>query len=156
MRRRWWRRAAGAAAVFVGLEVLLTLIDAGPDAVRLALLVGTCTALLGLLLDALGGGEPSWRVEVERPSVWESGDPRLVRYVGVIEAHLAARNDDHALRDRLSVLTDQVLLQRHGLHRDDPRAESLLGPELAAVLSGPARRLRPDDIDRYLTLIEEI
>jgi hypothetical protein len=156
MSGRWWRRVLGAAVVFIGLEVLLTLIDADPDPVRLSLLVAICTALLGLMVDALGGAEPSWRVEVERPSVRESGDPRLVRYVALLEAHLSSRTAEHALRDRLAVLTDQVLRQRHGLRRDDPRAVALLDPVLVGVLSGPPRRLGRAEIDRCLTAIEEL
>ena len=154
--RRWWRRAAAGVVVFAVLEVVLLLADAGPDAVRLALLVATCVGVLGLVLDTLSDGSPTWAVEVERPSVREGGDPRLSRYVNLIEAHLSARTDDSALRDRLATLTDQVLRQRYAVRRDDPRAEELIGPELAAVISGPVRRLSPADIDRCLTRIEEL
>jgi hypothetical protein len=153
---QWRRRLAGGLAAYVVLEVLLTLGEAGPDPVRLGLLVATCTALIGLVLDALNSAEPSWRVEVERPSVRDSGDPRLVRHVGLIEAHLSARTPDHALRDRLAVLTDQMLRQRHGLRRGDPAAGALLGAELPDVLSGPARRLSRAEIARCLTTIEEL
>jgi len=153
---RWWRRLAGGTAAFVALFVLFTLIKADPDPVRLALLVATCTAILGLVFDALGGAEPSWLVEVERPSVRENGDPRLVRYVGLLEAHLSSRTPDHALRDRMAVLTDQVLHQRHGLGREDPEAAAILGPELTALLTGPPRRLSRAEIDRCLTIIEEL
>ena len=156
MSGRWGRRLAGALAAFVALEVLLTLIDADPEPLRLALLVATCTALLGLVYDALNVAEPSWRVEVDRPSARDSGDPRLVRNVGLIEAHLSARTPDHALRDRLAVLTDQVLRQRHGVGRTDPGAAVLLGPELTDVLTGPPRRLSRAQIDRCLTIIEEL
>jgi hypothetical protein len=152
----WWRRLAGGAAAYVGLLVLLTLIKSDPDPLRLALLVATCTAILGLVFDALDGAEPSWRVEVERPSVRDSGDPRLVRYVGLLEAHLSSRTSDHALRDRLAVLTDQVLRQRHGLDRHAPEATAVLGPELTALLTGPPRRLSRAEIDRCLTMIEEL
>ena len=156
MKSRWGRRLVGGLATYAALEVLLTVIDAGPDPVRLALLVATCTALLGLVFDALNTAEASWRVEVERPSVRDGGDPRLVRYVGLLEAHLSSRTPEHALRDRMAVLTDQVLRQRHGLHRDDPAAVALLGPELTAVLTGPPRRLSRAQIDRCLTTIEEL
>ncbi|WP_155992032.1 hypothetical protein [Nocardioides sp. URHA0032] len=155
-RRRWWRRAAAGVVVFAVLEVVLELAHAGPDAVRLALLVATCVGVLGLVLDTLSDASPTWTVEVERPSVREGGDPRLSRYVNLIEAHLTARSDDAALRDRLATLTDQVLRQRYAVGRGDPRAEALIGPELAAVISGPVRRLSPADIDRCLTRIEEL
>jgi hypothetical protein len=138
------------------LEVVLLLADAGPDTVRLALLVATCVGVLGLVLDTMSEGGPSWTVEVERPSAREGGDPRLARYVNLVEAHLAARTPDPALRDRLATLTEQVVRQRYAVHRGDPRAEELVGPDLAAVLDGPARRLSPAEIDRCLTRIEEL
>ncbi|GAA1764097.1 hypothetical protein GCM10009795_008280 [Nocardioides hankookensis] len=156
MKGRWWPRVAGGFAAYVGFEVLLTLLEADPDPVRLALLVATCTAILGLVVDALNGGEPSWQVDVERPSVRDSGDPRLVRYVGLIEAHQSSRTPDHTLRDRLAVLTDQVLRQRHGISRADAGADVVLGPELTDLLTGPPRRLSNAQIDRYLTIIEEL
>lgn len=154
--RRWWRRAGAGLVVFVALEVGLGLAEVGPDPVRLALLVATGVAVLGLALDALSDPAPSWDMEVERPSVRDGGDPRLSLYVNLLEAHLAARSDDAALRDRLGSLADQVLRQRHGVRREDPRAADLLGPELTAVLTGPVRRLSPADVDRCLTRIEEL
>ena len=156
MRRRWLRRAGAALLAFVVLEVVLGLAEVGPDPLRLALLVATTVAVLGLALDALSDPPPAWDVEVERPSVRDGGDPRLGLYVNLIEAHLAARTDDAALRDRLRTLADQVLRQRHGVRREDPRAAELLGPELTTVLTGPVRRLSPADVDRCLTRIEEL
>ena len=156
MRGRWGRRAAGGLVVFVALEVVLELVHAGPDAVRLALLVATCVGVLGLVLDALSDPGPSWTVEVEAPFSRDREDPRLARYLNLVEAHLTARSDDSALRDRLGVLADQVLRQRHGLTLDDPRADELLGPELVAVIAGPPRRLGLAEIDHCLTRIEEL
>ena len=78
------------------------------------------------------------------------------RYVGLLEAHLSARSDDAALRDRLGALTDQVLRQRHGIRLDDPRASELLGPDVADVLAGSPRRLGLAEIDRCLTRIEDL
>lgn len=154
--RRWWRRAAAGLIVFAGLEIGLGLAGVGPEPLRLALLVATSVGVLGLALDALSDPAPAWDLEPERPSARDSGDPRLSLYVNLIEAHLAARSDDTALRDRLRSLADQVLRQRHGVRREDPRAADLLGPELTAVLTGPVRRLSPADIDRCLTRIEEL
>jgi hypothetical protein len=154
--RRWWRRLAAGVLLFGVLDVVLVLADTGPDAGRLALVVVTCVAALGVVLDALSESSPSWNVEVVHASAGRGGDPRLTRYVDLIEAHLSARSDDTALRDRLGALTDQVLRQRYGIECHDPRAEALIGPELDAVISGPARRLSPSDIDRCLTRIEEL
>jgi hypothetical protein len=154
--RRWVRRLAAGVVLYAVLEVVLVLADAGPDPGRLALVVLTCVAVLGLVLDALAESGPSWTVEVAHPSARDGGDPRLARYVNLVEAHLSARTDDPALRDRLGMLTDQVLRQRYGVGRDDPRAAALIGPDLAAVISGPVRRLSPADIDHCLTRIEDL
>jgi hypothetical protein len=154
--RRWRRRVAGGVAAFAVLEVVLVLARTDPDAVRLALLVATCVGVLGLVLDALAEGGPSWEVDVERPSPRDSVDPQLARLVNLLEAHGAARTPDPALRERLGALADRVLLQRYGVARGDPRAAELLGPDVAAVLDGPPRRLEPAEIDRCLTRIEEL
>ena len=154
--RAWWRRLVGGAVAYAALEVGLVIADAEPDPVRLAVVVAGGVALLGLLRDALGGGGASWDIEVEQPSLRERGDPRLRHYLGLIDAHLAARSLDTALRDRLGVLTTRVLAQRYGVPRGDPRAAELMGPELTAVVDGPARRLDPAEIDRCLTRIEEL
>ena len=153
---RWWRRLAGGALAFVCLEVVLSAAEAGPDALRLALLVATCVAVLGLVLDTLSDPGPSWALEADQPLSRVAGDPRLARLVGVLEGHLSARADDTALRERLGVLADQVLRQRHGITVTDPRAAELLGEELLAVLAGPPRRLGPSEIDRCLTRIKEL
>lgn len=155
-KNRWLRRLAGGVAAYVALLGALVLAKTDPDPLRLALLVATCVGVLGLVFDALSDGGASWEVVVEQPSVRTGGDPRLARYVSLLEAHRAARSRDTALRDRLAALADQVLRQRHGVPRDDPAAAELLGPELAAVLDGEPRRLQPAEIDRYLTRIEEL
>lgn len=150
------RRAGAGVLLFVALEVLLRVAGAGPEPLRVALLVALCVGVLGIALDALSDPAPAWDLEPERPSVRAGGDARLGVYVGLIDAHLASRTEDHALRERLRALADQVLDQRHGVRRDDPLAAGLLGPELTAVLTGPARRLSPAEIDRCLTRIEEL
>jgi hypothetical protein len=136
--------------------VVLAVARTDPDPVRLALLVATCTAVLGLVLDGLADNGPSWDVPVERPSILEAGDPRLSQYVGLLEAHESARVEDRALRDRLAMVVTGVLAQKHGLSRDDPRAAELLGAELSGVIDGPPRRLSRAEVERCLTRIEEL
>jgi hypothetical protein len=155
-RGRWLRRLVGSVVAFVVLEVVLVLADADPDAVRLAVLVAVCAAVLGLVLDALSEPGPAWDIEIDRPSIRDSGDPRLSRYVSLLSAHQAARTPDAAVRDRFRLLADRVLAQRHGTTRADPRAAELLGPDVSALLDGPPRRLGPLDIDRCLSRIEEL
>ncbi len=156
MRRRWLLRLAGTVLGAAVLLVVLSVAGADPAPVPLVLLVATCAALASLLVDALVGEEPAWQVELDRPAREDAGDPRLVGHVRLLESHATARTADPAVRERLGALADQALRQRHGLRRDDPAAAPLLGPELAAVLSGPARRLSLTEIDRCLTRIEEL
>ena len=153
--RRWWRRLAGGAVAYAALEVGLELAQADPDPVRLALLVASAVAVLGLLRDALADGGASWDIEVERPSLRERGDPRLLQYLGLLEEHMAARTPAPALRDRLTLLATQALAQRHGT---DPVIDPVIGPgaEQVWLWDGPARRLTPAEIDRCLTQIEEL
>ncbi|MDI6911344.1 hypothetical protein [Nocardioides sp.] len=152
--RRWWRRLVGGAVAYAALEVGLELAQADPDPVRLALLVAGSVAVLGLLRDALADGGASWDIEVERPSLRERGDPRLRQYLGLLEAHLAARTPDPALRDRLTLLATRAL-QRPGI---EPGTQPETPPETqpAWLWDGPARRLTPAEIDRCLTQIEEL
>ena len=152
--RRWWRRLVGGAVAYAALEVGLVLARADPDPVRLALLVASGVAVLGLLRDALTDGGASWDIEVERPSLRERGDPRLRQYLGLLEAHLAARTPDPALRDRLTLLATRAL-QRPGI---EPGTQPETQPETqpAWLWDGPARRLTPAEIDRCLTQIEEL
>lgn len=156
MARAWRRRLLGGVVAYAALEAGLELAKADPDPLRLAVLVACGVAVLGLLNDALADAEPSWDVAIDVPSLRERGDPRLRHYVGLIDAHLAARNPDPALRDRLRLLTAQVLAQRYAVTLDDARGRELVGPELAAVIDGPPRRLAPAEIDRCLSQIEEL
>lgn len=153
---RWWWRLVLGLVVFAALEAVLVLVDLDPDAVRLALLVAICVAVLGLVLDVFGDSGASWTVPVEGPSVRETGDPRLSGYVFLLEAHVSARSYDTAVCDRLGVLADQVLRQRYGWTRDDPRAVALMGEELTAVLNRSAGPPSPAEIERCLTRIEEL
>lgn len=156
MSRRWLVRAGLALTAYVALEVLLAVGGLHPDALRLALLVAACGALLSLVSDALGGTAAPWPLEADLQPVPAPGDPRLARDVGVVESHLAARGTDRALRERLGVLADQALRQRHGLGRHDPGAADLLDPYLTQVLDGPPRHLGVADVERCLIAIEEL
>lgn len=146
----------GGAVGFAAVEALLLVTETDPDPLRVALVVGIVVGAYGLTVDALTDGTVAWDVPVEQPSARAGGDQRTAFYVGLLDAQQSARTQDTALRDRLGSLADQVLWQRYGVARSDPRAAELLGTELTAVLDGPARRLAPAEIDRYLTRIEEL
>jgi hypothetical protein len=153
---RWIRRAAGATALVVALDIGLSVFDFAPDHLRLALLVALVVAVTGLLSDSVGETGAHWRVEPMGGGSVIATDRHLASYVRILESHLTARTPDGALRDRLATLCDERLQRRHGLGRDDPAAEALLGPELLSELSGPARRLRGEEIDGYLERIEQL
>jgi hypothetical protein len=156
--KRWLRRAAGAVATVVVLDIVLGLFEFAPDHLRLALVVALAVAVTGLLLDSLGSteGSPAWRVDPMSTRGATATDPHLASYVRILESHLTARTADTALRDRLATLCDERLNRRHGLTRDDQAAEALLGSGMLRELSGPPRRLRRDEIDGYLRRIEEL
>ena len=153
---RWARRAAGAAALFLVLDLVLTRFEFAPDHLRLALVVTLAVAVTGLLTDSLAEGGSAWVGEPMGSGGATATDPHLASYVRVLESHLTARGADAALRDRLAALCDERLGRRHSLSRDDPAAEALLGPELIGALAGPPRRLRKEQIDDYLRRIEDL
>ena len=99
----------------------------------------------------------SWEVTVEQPSVRTTGDPRLARYVNLLEAHEAARSRDTALRDRIGDArrpgAAAAVRRRRATTRERP---SCSGPSSPPYSTGPARRMDPAEIDRYLTRIEEL
>ena len=154
--RRWARRAVGAAALFVVLDLVLTRFEFAPDHLRLALVVALAVAVTGLLTESLAEGGSAWSVEPMGSGSTTATDPHLASYVRVLESHLTARGADTALRDRLAALCDERLGRRHALSRDDADTESLLGAEMLGVLAGPPRRLRKEQIDEYLRRIEDL
>lgn len=141
LRRAWLTRAGLLVALVVVGQVVLTLLDFDPRLLGWALLMTTVAALVWLLLDA----------NETRPADWVDSRPPLVRpdageessYHRILESHLDAREPGPALRDRL------VALAR-------TRDPSLSDPELRDLAQQPARRLSPDEIDRYLTRIEAL
>ncbi|MCW2794134.1 MAG: hypothetical protein JWO76_3232 [Nocardioides sp.] len=155
--RRWWWRLACAAVLFAVLEVVFVATELEPDALRLGLLVALGFATLGLVLDALADTGPAWDVDAVRPPGLTGLDPRMARDLSLLESHVTARAPDAALQDRLTRLADLVLRLRHGVDHRAPAGVELLGPEVAALLTGaPGRRLSPAEIDRCVARIEEL
>jgi hypothetical protein len=153
MSRLWLRRAAGLTLLEGTLLVALRLLDVQVDLVRFVLVVALVLATIWLVLDT-ADQDASW--EVEAPPEPRSGasDTRLVTYTRVLEDHLAAREPTAAVRDRLRWLVIQRLELHRGLGVDDPEARVLLGPDLAALLDDPPRRINPAELDDALTRIE--
>jgi len=154
--RTWRRRVIAAAVLFVGIDVLLILLDFDPDHLRLGLLVALGVTVSGLVLDSMGDSGPPWTAEGGRDLVPAGADERLAGYVRLLESHLTADAAGTGLRDRLAALCDERLERRHGLTRSDPEARELLGVDLAQDLSGPPRRLSRAEIDDYVRRIEDL
>src|SRR5213079_1644493 len=126
------------------------------DELRLALVVALVVGAAGLLVDVTSVEPAVWTESTERETGLGRLDPRTAAYLRILESHLSARETDVALRARLRDLTDGTLRARHDLEVDDPRAQELLGSELCTVLTGPPRRLHPDEIERCVKRIEEL
>ena len=156
MTRTWLRRLAGALLLTAGLYVFFRLVDMGPRALPLTIVVLAGAALAGLMADAMGATPVGWAVPRRSYAPVPGHDGRTAAYLRLIEDQLTARDARPMLRDRLRALADVRLRQRHDLELADPRAEPLLGPEVYALLTGPPRRLSPPEIERTLTRIEEL
>jgi len=141
------------AALVLGIGELA---DSGLDLVRACLLVLLSVAATGFVLDALGESAPTWGADLARPAAPRGLDPQTQRYLSVIESHLAATQPDRALRDRLALLAAITLRLRHGEETGSDRGRELLGPELAAVLAEPPRRLSRSEIERHVQRIESL
>jgi hypothetical protein len=156
MTRRWLSRLA----VFVVGDALLVLVlrwaDFQPDGVRLSLLVAACLTAAWLVIDTVTESGPPWTVESKTLARSAGVEARLGTYVRILEDHRAADVPNATLRDRLAALAGQRLELHHGLTLGDPAAGALLGPELAAALTGPPRRLRLAELEDFVTRIEEL
>ena len=154
--RRWWFRVAGGVAAYAAIEVAIRVIHGEADELRLALVVALVVCASALLVDATSVEPALWTAHTESEGGQGRLDPRTASHLRILESHLSAREADVALRGRLRELADQSLRARHDLAVDDPRVEELLGPELRRVLTEPARKLHPDEIERCVQRIEEL
>mgnify|MGYP000849622415 FL=1 len=155
MSRRWVRRAVGLALLEVGLLVAFRLLGVQADLPRFVLVVALVLATIWLVLDT-ADQDASWELEAPHETRSSASDMRLQTYTRVLEDHVAAREPTAAVRDRLRWLVIERLELHHGLGIDDPEAQPLLGPALAALLAGPARRIHPTELNEALTRIEEL
>lgn len=153
---RWTWRALGAVILFGVVDLTYVVLEFQPDHLSVALLVALSIAVAATVWDGLGDDGPPWRPTHQRPMVPPRADPRLAGFVRLIESHLSAATPTSGLRDRLAAVCDERLARRHGLTRDDPASEALLGADLLEDLAGPVRRLRPEDIEHHLERIERL
>lgn len=153
---RWLRRLAGLVALAGGLWAVLAYFGWDPDPLRLSLTVGLVYLAVLLVLDSLADPTPEWWVEGRTLVTPLGGDPRLTSYSRILEDHLSAADPSDALRARLAALAWQRLAQHRALEPDDPRAEAMLGPELAAALRDPRHRFRLAELERHLDTLESL
>lgn len=154
--RTWLWRGFWTGVVYAGLDVATLRLDFEPNHLRLALIVAVTAAALFVVWDGLADSGPPWSVAPVRPMNQPGNDQRLAGYVRMVESHLTAASPEPGLRNRLASLCDERLVRRHGLTRQDPGAEALLGSDLLSALDGPVRRFQPAEIDRFLERIESL
>ncbi len=153
----FWRRwMVSTAAIFGLMWLLLDVLDTGPRPGKLLLLVTFATAVAALVAVGLVTEGPDWSVYSAQSTTPVGQDHRLGMYTRVITGHLDARLPDPGLRDRFAALADRRLRQRHGVGLHDTEAADLLGEATHRILTGPARRLSRDEIERCVREIEEL
>ena len=143
-------------ATYVGITVVTRVVELDPNPWVLALVMGLAASFIGLMAVTLRNEAAVWAVDGTSLSSQSGHDARFAATIRLIEGHLAAREPDGILRDRLAALADRTLDLRHGFGLDDPRARDLLGSDVMAVLRGPVRRLNLTDIEATLTRIEDL
>ena len=154
--RRWWWRAAIAAAIGAASVVAGDLFGLDPHPGRTLLVVALVVALSGLLVDSVVDQPPEWHPEHPSREDWRGHDPRTGFYVRMLESHLTARSGDPVVRDRLGRLAEQTVRTRHGIAPGTPEAAGRLGPELTSLAAEPPLRLTREELDHIIGRIERL
>jgi hypothetical protein len=154
--RFWWGWLAATVAAYAVIWGLMVAVDTDPRPGRLLLLVALLTSVLALVNLSVVSDAPDWEVYSVHPVTAPGQDARLGMWVRVIGGHLNSRYTDPALRDRLAELAAARLAQRHGLGLRDPAAATLLGPDVARILTDPPRSLSRTEIETCVRRIEEL
>jgi len=161
--RTWRRPVALIVAITAVIELLMILSGSEPAVLLIAALCGLIGVVFWFIADL---GEvvalDSTDVDLSRsaPDLVARTDRRVMR----LRSGLAYTRDDESLerlRASLIELIDDQLQAVHHIDRvDDPEgACAVLGRDLSTFVDDPhaARRLaRPNQVDRVLTLIEQI
>lgn len=157
MRRAHWPlRLALLALVVAAVYPVSAWADMDPHLLPLLLVALLALAVVWAVTDVLADSTPDWEVPFEDVGRVGFRDARLAAYVRTIDSNRTARTPDTGLRDRVAALAASRLRIRHGLGVSDPQARDLLTPELADFLAAPARRVSLTELDRYLSVIEEL
>jgi hypothetical protein len=146
--RVWVGRITAALVAAFVVNLSLTVLEVEHDSQLIALLAATTVATGVLALAAIDAHlRPSWKAPREERRPHSGEDTRTTMYRHLIEAHEASRDADDAVLWQIADLATRRLRQVHGLrYADDPqRAEELLGPHLAELVSRDRRhRYQPD------------
>jgi len=151
-----FRTLAWIIAAYVAITVVTRLLEFDPNPWVLAVGVGLAASFGGLMAVTLRNEAAVWDVAGTSLSKQSGHDARFAATIRLVEGHLASREPDGILRDRLAGLADRTLSLRHGIGLDDPRARDLLGADSMALLTGPVRRLNLTEIEATLTRIEDL
>jgi hypothetical protein len=160
--RTWKGPVATIVAVTIVVELLLIVSRSGPAVLLIAALCGLVGVVGWLIADLAEVAFDSTDGDVEGagPELVARTDRRVMR----LRSGLAYTRDDESLERLRSSLVDLVDDQLRAVYHvnraDDPAgARAVLGPDLSSFVDDPhsARRLdRPNEVDRVLTLIEQI
>lgn len=155
-RRRLLQRVAMVVVGGAGLVAVTALVGLEPRPAAVVLLVALAVVGLGLVADRLEDPAVTWFPVPISPPLAHGRDPATMAYARRIENHLSVETPGADLRDRLAVLADEVLRDRHGVVLASPEGARLLGPDVTALLTGPVRRFSLPTIDQCLRTIEEL
>lgn len=159
-RRAVLLRVGAAVAAAVAVNVALVAVSRRYDVVVVTLVVFCLFAVVTALGDGLEAFVPvRWRtpaaVRVKEPPT----EPTLARYERLLERHRVSRQVDDELQRRLLGLAERRLALVDGMVHELRTPEEVrrrLGPELAALMDHPPRRLTPAQITRIIDRIEEL
>ncbi len=141
MIRRWGPRIGTLLLLAIGGQMALTVLDFEPDLLRWSLMATASVVLLWLVLDVLQfSGAAEWDDPLAPYARPDAADDSV--YHRVLGHHLDASTPGPGLRDLI------IDLARW-------RDPALSEPALRALANDPVRRMSSDDIDRYLTLLED-
>ena len=160
--RTWKRPVATIVAITVAIELLLIVSQSDPAVLLIAALCGLVGVVMWFIADLAEVVLDSSDVDVEPSTLEHVGqtDRRVMR----LRSGLAYTRDDDSL-DRLrttlvELVDDQLQAVYHIDRAADPAAASaVLGRDLSAFVDDPhaaSRLARPSQVDRVLTLIEQI
>lgn len=160
--RTWKRPVATIVAVTVAVELVLIVSRSGPAVLLIAALCGLVGVVGWFILDLAEVALDSNDVDLQPSGSELIGitDRRVMR----LRSGLAYTRDDASLERLRSSLIDLVDDELRAVYhidraRDPEAAGAVLGPDLSSFVEDPhsASRLdRPSEVDRVLTLIEQI